>query len=79
MKFELYCRHNWKVLEGFKPRSDLMLLLFSKDHSRCQVKDGIQGARNRHERVTSWEGTVSPGEWWWWLRPDVTGEIGKTK
>ena len=41
----IYYRHNWKVPEGLKPRSDMMLLMFSNDHSRCSMKDGVQGAK----------------------------------
>lgn len=44
-KFAIYYRHPWKVPEGLRPRSDMMLLMFSNDHSRCSMKDGVQGAK----------------------------------
>lgn len=44
-KFELHHRYTWKVLDGFKPRSNMVLLKFSRHHSRCWLKDRVQGTR----------------------------------
>lgn len=38
-KLELHYRYSWKVQEGLKTRSDMILLRFLKDHCGCWVKD----------------------------------------
>lgn len=38
-----------------------MLPTFSKDHSRCGVKEGVPGAKGRKEGETGWEAAVGLG------------------
>lgn len=56
-KHELPYRHNWKVQEGLKPRSDMILLMFSKDLRSCEG----HRVKNGRQEGTREEAVVGPG------------------